>query len=186
MATRPATRRFTVDDYYRMADAGVLGPEDRVELIDGEIIEMAPIGSRHATCVRALTRVLSAQVGDSAVVSVQSPVRLDDFSEPEPDVALLRPPPDRYASAHPEPADVLLLVEVADTTQSYDRSRKLPRYAAAGIAEVWLVDLATGTVEAHRDPARDGYASVVVAGAPDTVSPHLLPGVSVEVADLLA
>lgn len=186
MATRPATRRFTVDEYYRMAEAGVLGPEDRVELIDGEIIEMAPIGSRHAACVVALTQLLSAQAGNEALVSVQNPVRLNDLSEPEPDLMLLRPRADRYAGGHPGPDDVLLLIEVADTTQAFDQNVKVPRYAAAGISEVWLVDLGAGVVEVYREPGAGGYATAVVARTTDTVAPVLLPELKVEIGSVLA
>lgn len=181
----PARYRFTVDDYYRMADAGVLAPDDRVELIDGEVVEMAPIGIRHAACVDQVTRLFVMGVGDRAVVRVQNPVRLDPYSEPEPDVVLARPRANGYSAAHPTPADVLLLVEVADTTLLFDRSRKLPLYAEAGIPEVWLVNLPAATVEVYREPDGPRYVQRVSAVSGDQVSPAALPGWMVAVSDLL-
>jgi Uma2 family endonuclease len=124
-------RRFTVDEYYRMAEAGILRPDERVELIEGEIIEMAAIGSRHAAFVKRLNRMLVRGVGARGVVSVQDPVRLSELSEPEPDLAVLEYRADCYAAAHPTPADTLLIVEVADTTLGWDRGRKAPLYAVS-------------------------------------------------------
>ena len=124
-----------------MGQAGILGEDDRLELLEGEIVEMAPIGSRHQSVVDRLTRLFSNRVGDAAVVRVQGPVRLGDDSEPQPDLLLLRRRADFYATAHPGPEDVLLLVEVPDTSTEYDREVKLPLYARHGIAEVWLVGL---------------------------------------------
>lgn len=126
------TRRFNVHEYHRMAEAGILDPTERVELIEGEIVRMAVIGSRHASCVKRLNRLLTPLVGDRALVQIQDPVRLSEISEPEPDVALLRPRADDYASAHPGPADVLLLIEVADTTEGLDRTVKGPSMLAPG------------------------------------------------------
>ncbi|MGH9154512.1 MAG: Uma2 family endonuclease [Acidimicrobiales bacterium] len=121
MAVQRARHRFSVDDYYRMAESGVLGPGDRVELIEGEIVEMSPIGSRHAACLRRLVALFSEGTRGRAILSVQDPVRLDQHSEPQPDLALLRPRPDYYADGHPGPGDVLLLVEVCDTTWAFDQ-----------------------------------------------------------------
>src|ERR671938_544657 len=141
MSVQVAKRCFSVDEYYRMGEAGILTEDDRVELIEGEIIEMSPIGSRHAACVNRLNTLLGRHLRQTAIVSVQNPIRLDAYSEPEPDVALLRPRADYYESGHPTPADALLIVEVADTSADYDRIIKLPLYAKAGIPEAWLVDL---------------------------------------------
>src|SRR5438105_616378 len=137
-------RRFTVDDYYRMGKAGILTEDDRVELLDGEIVEMSPIGSPHAGGVTRCMRVLTRLLGDWAVVAVQNPVRLGPLSEPQPDVAVLKPRPDLYADSHPTPKDVFLIVEVADTSATADRQVKLPLYARAGIPEVWLLVVGTG------------------------------------------
>ena len=129
MAKPLAARRFTVDVYHRMGHAGVFHHDDRVELIDGQVVEMSPIGPRHAACVDRRTRRLSEQVGERAVLRVQSPVVLGRHAAPQPDVALLRPPIERYADAHPEPPDILLVIEVADTSSDYDRAVKLALYA---------------------------------------------------------
>lgn len=158
MAVEIVRHRFTVEDYHRMAHAGVLGENDRVELIEGEIVEMAPVGSRHASCVDRLVRLFTQGLGEQVIVRVQNPVRLGERPEPQPDLALLRPRLDFYAEAHPGPKDVFLLVEVADTSASYERQVKLPFYAQWGIPEVWLVDLAEGVVEVCREPRPEGYA----------------------------
>src|SRR5688500_8164381 len=130
MVAVPARRRFTVDEYYQMALAGILTEDDRVELIDGEIVEMSPIGDRRVASVNRCNRSFSRAVGDRALVSIQNPIDLDPYNEPESDVALLRPRADDYAGGKPQPADVLLLIEVADTSVDYDRKTKLPHYAA--------------------------------------------------------
>jgi Uma2 family endonuclease len=132
---------FKVDEYYRMAEAGVFAEDARVELIDGEVIEISPIGKRQAGCVNRLNRILHRKVGDLAIVSVQNPISIDEFSEPQPDLTLLKPRADFYSNSHPTPADVMVIVEVADTTVEYDRNVKLPIYARAGVPEAWLVVL---------------------------------------------
>jgi Uma2 family endonuclease len=177
MAVEPQPRRFTVSDYYRMADVGILHPDDRVELIEGKVVEMAPIGSRHATCVDRLTSILSRLAGQRAVVRVQGPVRLDDLNEPLPDVALLKPRD--YSEAHPHPEDVFLIIEVADTTVRYDRGTKVPLYARAGIPKVWLVDLEQGVVECHTSPSLAGYEETRRVGAEEVLRSGAPSGVSV-------
>jgi len=179
--------RLNVDEYHRMAEAGILGENDRVELIDGELIDMAPIGQDHAATVNGLTRVLVMACGDRAIVSVQNSVRLNRFNEPQPDVTLLRPRADNYRTGtFPGPADVLLVVEVADSTLRYDRTVKLPLYASAGIAEVWIVDLRRRVVDVHRSPVGDGYATVETFGAGDTVVLVLAPEIAVELRNVFA
>ena len=135
-------RAFSVTEYHQMTEAGILTEDDRIELIEGRVILISPIGSRHAACVKRLNALLSQRVGAAALVSVQDTIRLDDYSEPEPDIALLHPRDDFYAHAHPTPADLLLVIEVADTPEGYDREEKVPLYARAAIPEVWLVSLA--------------------------------------------
>jgi Uma2 family endonuclease len=178
-------RRFTAEEFHLMADAGVFGDGDRVELLEGEVVEMSPIGSRHAACVRRLAQFFAEQVTGRALVDIQNPIRLDEWSEPQPDLALLRPRPDYYAAGHPRPDDVLLVVEVADTSATADRVYKLPLYAAAGVAEVWLVDLAAATLEVCTSPAPTGYGVVRRALAGDHVAPAAFPDASLAVADLL-
>lgn len=179
-------RRFTVEEYYRMAEVGILGPEDRVELIEGEIVTMAPIGNPHAACVARLTHRLFRAVGERALVWPQgNPVHLPPRSVPQPDVALLRPRPDDYSRSSARPQDILLLVEVADTTYRYDRRVKLPLYARAGVAEVWIVDLQHDIVEVYRKPAPEGYASAQRVERGGSVAPAALPDAVVTVAEIL-
>lgn len=157
----PRERAFTVGEYYRLARHGILTEGDRVELLDGRIYEMAPIGSGHAQCVRRLTEFLVLRVAPRALVSIQNPVRLDDRSEPEPDVALLVPRDD-YDSRHPRPEDVLLVIEVADTSLDFDRHVKPLLYARAGIPELWVVGLREERVHVYRRPGPNGYAEQAV------------------------
>lgn len=165
-----------------MAKAGILNEDDRVELIEGEIVEMNPIGSRHAGCVTRLNHLLSQAVAERAIVSVQNPVQLNDRSEPQPDLLLLKPRPDYYAEAHPGPGDVLLLIEVADASIDDDRNVKLPLYAQAGIPEVWLIDLENAVVEVYRGPAPAGFAETVRVprGSGRSLEVPGLPGISIE------
>ena len=176
-------RRFTVDEYHRMAKAGILHEDDRVELIEGEIIEMAAVGDRHVACVLELNRTFSTRVAERAWVSVQNPVRLSATSEPEPDLALLRPRPDRYRTGLPRAEDVLLLIEVSDTTLAYDRGIKLRLYALAGIPEVWIWDLKRRRVLLFREPAGAAYrhTETVVEGA---VAPAAFPDLAVNLEDI--
>ena len=185
MALDLKRRRFTVTEYHQMAQAGILGEDDRVELIDGEIVEMTPIGCLHAACVNRLNRRFSRTFGDVALVSVQNPVRLGEDSEPEPDLALLRPRADFYASGHPGPEDIFLLVEVADSSSDPDRRVKVPLYARAGIPEAWLADLEQQTITAYADPTPDGYRSVRVFRRGEVVAPGVFPDRALAVADLL-
>ncbi len=187
-------RRFTVDEYYRMAEAGILSPEERVELIDGEILQLSPIGDRHQACVDRLNQLFVRRAGDAAIVRVQGPIRLDDRTEPEPDLALLRPRPDFYASGHPRPRDVLLVVEVADTSLAYDRQIKLPRYAQAGIPEAWLLILAdpgdpragqVAGLEVYREPSPHGYRSIRRYELGERLAPQALPDLPCTVDELL-
>jgi len=177
--------RFSVEDYHRMAQAGILGEDDRVELIDGEIVDMAPIGPRHAGTVKRLADLLSGALRGRAILSVQDPVRLGERSEPQPDVALLRPRADYYASGHPTAADVLLVVEVAETSADYDRQVKVPLYARHGVAEAWLVDLAAGAVEVYRGPGAGSYGEVRTLGRGETLSPLAFPELTLTVDEIL-
>lgn len=156
-SVRPQNHRFTVEDFYRMADAGILGADDRVELIDGEVVEMNPIGSRHAASVSRLNRLLLGLVADRAIVRVQDPVRLSDLSEPQPDLALLKFREDFYAKGHPTPDDVLLLIEVSDSSLAFDQGTKLSLYAISGIPEVWIIDLSRNVLTSYRTPEEGAY-----------------------------
>jgi Uma2 family endonuclease len=185
MAVAIARRLFNVAEYYRMAEAGIFSEDDRVELIEGEIAQMTPIGSGHAGRVLRIGTLFSRQVGDAALVNVQNPIRLGDFSEPQPDVALLRPRDDFYAQGHPTPADVLLLIEVADTSLAYDRGVKAPLYARARIPELWIVNLLEDLIEVYTDPVDGAYRQVRRARRGETLSMHSPPGVALSVAAIL-
>jgi Uma2 family endonuclease len=176
---------FSVEDYYRMADAGVFPPNARIELIDGEVIEMSPIGNRHAGSVNRLGTLLGRETGDFAIVAVQNPVRLNDFSEPQPDIALLRPRDDFYSSAHPAPEDVLLIIEIADTTVEYDRRVKMPLYARAGIPEAWLIVLPRDIVEVYSQPVNGKFQKVRRLKRGKTLRSPTIAGLGFKVDDLL-
>ncbi len=184
MAIAVNRHRFTVTEYHRMGEAGILG--ESVELIAGDIIVREPIGPYHAGTVNRLTWLWSSRLGERAVVQVQNPIELpEEHSEPQPDLALLRRRADFYATAHPLAADVLLLIEVADTTPVLDRRVKIPLYARAGIREVWLVDLAGDRVEVCRKPAREGYGEVLVIRGDASIAPEAFPDLGLTARDLL-
>lgn len=180
-----ARRSFTVDEYHRMAEAGILREDDRVELLDGEILVMSPVGSRHAGTVARIESRFHEALGQRAIVWVQNPIRPSRFSEPQPDVCLLRPRHDFYTGRHPEAEDVLLVVEVADTSLGYDRERKVPLYAQAGIPEVWLVSLPAETIEVFREPRAGSYTDLHTAKRGEPLTLLLLPSIKLPVDDIL-
>ena len=181
LARHPGVPRhlWTVDEYHRMGEAGLLTNEDRVELVEGELVQMAPIGSEHAGSVGALNRLLVIAVGEQAIVFVQNPVRLDEHSEPQPDFAVLKPRADEYYSALPTAQDVLLIVEVADSSLAYDRGLKLELYARHGIPEVWVVNLPAQEVEVFRAPRGRDYTSHARLGRSSMLEIGALPGVGI-------
>ncbi|MBK1657454.1 Uma2 family endonuclease [Paracraurococcus ruber] len=183
----PGVRRHRLDmrDDYRMAEIGILTREDRVELIDGEIVETAPIGSGHGGAVNALNDRLNRLVGERAPVSVQGALRLSDTSEPQPDILLLHPRADFDRTAHPTAADVLLLVEVPRSSLAYGRRVKLPLYARHAVPEVWIVNIAEGVIEVYRTPQDETYTDTATAALGATREPLLLPGLSIAVAEVL-
>lgn len=183
MATEPTHWRFTVTDYHQMAEVGILTEDDRVELIDGEILEMSPIGGRHVACINRLNRLLVQRLGDDGVVSIQNPVRLDEHNEPEPDVTVIRARD--YGDDLPTAGDVLLLIEVADTSLRYDRRRKLPLYATAGIPESWVVDLQGETIERHSNPVAGRYSLTVRAGRGEEIESLAVPGLTLKADEVL-
>ena len=180
-ATAPTRRRFTVDEYYAMAKAGILTEQDRVELLDGEIIAMPPIGEWHAGHVDHFVELLVQRMLGRANVRIQGALRLNDVSMPEPDVMLLKRREDFYKGRHPGPEDVLLLIEVADTSVEYDRGVKLSAYARAGIAEVWIVVRKERRVEVYTRPGEGGYANVRRVGPEGKIAPGAFPDVELEV-----
>jgi len=185
MSVSVRTRRFSVEEYHQMGWAGILKEDDRVELIEGEIIEMTPIGPRHAVCVAGLTEHFVRSLSTRAVVWAQSPIHLGPDSEPQPDVALLQPPRTRYGNAHPGPEDIFLVIEVADTTADRDRARKIPQYARAGIREAWLVNFPAQTIEVYRAPTREGYQDVRTLGRGQRLAPEAFPDFTLTVDDIL-
>ena len=185
VAALPRRWRFTADQYQRMGETGILHEDDRVELLDGELYEMAPIGDDHIGGVISLDFFFSQRLGGRAFVSAQNPIRLTDYSEPEPDITLLRPRADFYRTSKARPEDVLLLVEVAESSLIYDRMTKLPRYAAVGIPEVWIVNLVDQRIEVYRDPGADGYHSVMITERGGALSPLAFPDVSITVEEIL-
>jgi len=185
MSSQLAKHWITVDEYERMGEAGIFHPDARLELLEGEIYQMSPIGSRHAACVDYLSTLFNRHFGGRVIVRVQNPIRLHDFSEPQPDVALLRPRDDFYRQAHPTPADVLLVIEVADTTVETDRSYKVPLYARAGISEAWLVNLPEERIELFAEPAGAAYQISRIFSRGEDVESHGVADLRVGVADVL-
>jgi Uma2 family endonuclease len=178
-------RHFSVFEYHRMAEARVLSEDDRVELIGGEVVKMAPIGSRHAACVCRLTELFSRRTGSEVIVWVQNPVQLDESSELQLDVALLKRRDNFYAESHPSPSDVLLVVEVADTSVRYDQRLKLPLYARAGITEAWLIDLPGNTIETYTEPVNGRYQKSERVSRGETLVSQTIAGVRLAVDDVL-
>jgi Uma2 family endonuclease len=176
--------RFTVAEYHRMGEVGILGEDCRVELIRGQIVDMAPIGAPHHGMVIRLTRILPGVLAGRGILSVQNPVRLDDGSEPEPDVVVLRPRADDYTTATACPPDVLLLIEVADSSLADDRAIKLPLYAESGIAECWIVNLVERVVEVYREPRDGRFADSRRVDPGEALDVALLPGVALPVVEL--
>ncbi len=181
MTIAVARRQFSVADYHQMVKAGILREDDRVELIAGEVLEMSPIGTRHAACVDRLNAVLSRQVGSNAIVRVQSPILLDDYSEPQPALALLQVRDDYYMYGHPTPMDVLLVIEVSESSMVYDHEVKLPLYAEAGLREVWLVNIPTETIERYAQPVTGHYQTTEMLGRGQTLNSTMLPDFAVAV-----
>lgn len=178
-------RRFTVEEYERMGEVGILDPGERVELLDGEIVAMSPIGPMHAGVVDGITELLYAAALGRVSIRVQNPVRLLPHSEPQPDVVVARRRRDGYRGAHPTAEDTLLVIEVAESSLHTDRAIKLPIYARQGIVELWIVDLAAGVVHVHTDPADDGYRTVRTARRGETLTPVAVADVVLPVDDVL-
>jgi len=182
----PQRRKLSADQFEQIGRTGILGPEARVELLDGEMIEMAPIGSRHASAVALLSRHFNRAVADDALVWTQSALRLAEDSEPQPDLMLLRPAADSYRAANPRPADVFLLIEVADTTLAFDRETKLPLYARHGVPEVWILDVDAERLEVYREPAAGGYRRKLERQGAESIAPLALPTVTLEIRTIFA
>ena len=181
----PETRKFTVEEYYRMAEVGILQPNEKVELINGEIIVMSPIGNPHASTVRRIERVMGRAFGDAATISGQNPVRLGNYSDLQPDVAILRYREDDYFGKPPAAEDVLLVIEVSETSLAYDRGTKANMYAIANVPETWVMNLVEDCIESFTQPGPNGYANHTIYRRGDRISPSTLPDVEFAVEDLL-
>jgi Uma2 family endonuclease len=183
MAVQIARWQFTVDDYHRMRETGILAEDDHVELIDGEVRRMSPIGPFHAAIVKRLNNLLSTAT-TNIIISVQDPIQLDDYSEPEPDIALLQFEPSYYAHNHPTPSDILFLIEVADTSLDYDRNEKIPRYAEAQIPEVWLIDVEAERIEQFTSPLENQYTLRQTYKRGDHITSVVLPDITLAVSQI--
>lgn len=185
MAERLLPGHFTVDSYHRLAELGVLDEDDRVELLDGQIVEMTPIGAAHAACVNRLNHLLARGLGSDVCVSAQNPLVLAERWEPQPDIVVLPQHAGLSGARLPHAPDVLLVIEVADSSLERDRDVKLPRYAAAGIPEAWIVDLPSDTISVYRQPGPDGYREILTATRGATLRPVELPGTALAADDIL-
>lgn len=183
--TVPTRRRFTVEEYHQMAEAGILREDDRVELIDGEIIQMPPVGGPHAGHINRFARRLWRAFDDVAIITVQNPVHLNDENEPEPDIALVKLRDDEYTGSHPTPVEIYVLIEVADSSVVYDRRVKALLYAQANIPEYLLLDLTQMAIIVLRDPTPEGYASAVTLHRGDQWAPLAFPDRAIAVTDTL-
>jgi Uma2 family endonuclease len=179
-----AKRLFTVDEYYRMAEVGILHPEERVELIEGVIYNMSPANSPHAGCVNTLNKLLTKIAGDLALLSVQNPLFVDEHSEPEPDVALLRPREDNYRESHPTPKDAFLIIEVSDSTIDTDRRDKVPLYAQAGVAVLWIVDVQKSAIDVYTVPSEGQFTKFERIGRGQSIEVRGIPGAILHVDDI--
>ena len=185
MRAEVTKKLFTVDEYYRMVEAGILDEDDRVELIEGEIIEMSPIGLKHMSCVDRSMDVLNSALKGRALVSIQHPLRLNNYNEPQPDIVVLKPRADYYASKPHTPEDTFLVIEVSDSSLRYDVKVKLPIYAAMGISEVWIENLQSELLLVCRNPAGKSYGTQLTIQRGESVSPLAFPDVTFKVEDLL-
>lgn len=185
MLTEAKPHQYTVDDYHRMGETGILGEDDRVELIRGEVIEMSPIGGPHMTCVNFLNELLVSRFHGRLIVSIQNPVRLDGTSEPEPDVALIKRRQGHKSDEVPNPSEVLGVMEVSDSTLAYDRAEKLPLYAAAGIPEAWIIDLNGRAIECFSKPVGGIYRLSTRAERGEKLESTVLPDLTLSVDEVL-
>ena len=184
--TLPARHLLTVIDYHRMGETGILRPDARVELIEGEIIDMAPIGSRHAGTVEQVARILHRAAGEHFMIRTQQPISLGEHSEPEPDIAVVLPRGDYYKMRHPVPTDVLLIIEVSGASLRYDHDVKMPLYAKHGIPEAWVIDLEHRQLTRYNDPRAGVYATVDAPRSDPTIAPRLLPEIRLDLSAVFA
>ena len=178
-------RRFTTSEFHKMVEAGILPEESGWEVIDGYLIDKMTIGSRHASVVKRLNKVLSNLLGDRYIIGIQDPIHIDDFNEPEPDISVLRSRDDFYSESHPGPDDVVLAIEISDTSANYDRNVKLSLYAKAGLAEVWLIDAANGCVEQFSSPVAGQYVTLTRYCSDETLHSVSISELAIEIDTIL-
>lgn len=180
-----AVRRLSVQDYYRMVESGILQPDERVELLEGQIIQMAAKGTAHSAAVSRIEKLLRNRLGDRALLRFQDPVQLNNYSEPEPDVAVVQPDPSFYEDHHPRPSEVFWLVEVSDSTLKFDREIKAPAYARSGIAEYWVLDVNVESLYVYRSPSQGGYRSETILSEKATIAPLAFPECVIAVREMV-
>jgi len=180
------TRKFTIEQYNQMGEINIFQPEERLELIKGEILKMSPIGAKHASMVTRLTNLLVYELHQKALVSVQNSIVLDDYSEPQPDLVLLKPRSDYYENKKPEPEDIYLLIEVSDSTIIYDQTIKIPLYAENKITEVWLFNLNNKTLEVYRQPENNSYQSIQKLNSKKTINSLVFPELIIKLSEIFA
>jgi len=185
MIAEVAHYQFTVQEYHRMGDTGIISEDARVELIHGQIYTMSPVGRRHSACVKRINKFFAKKIDEQAIISIQDPIVLNDFSEPEPDIALLVYRDDCYEERLPKASDVLLLIEVSEATLRFDKEVKLPLYAESGIPEVWIIDLKKGIIEVNSDLQNGSYQKQQTLKRGQTLIPQQLPLLTVEVQELI-
>jgi len=183
--SRVAPKRFRVEDFRKMTEVGILPEESGWEIIDGYLIDKMSIGSKHAGTVKILNRILTIWAEKNAIVSVQDPIHIDEYNEPEPDIALLKPREDFYTKSHPTPSDVLLLIEVSDSTVEHDRETKKTLYAEAGIAEFWLINLKNKTIEVYTQPKNSSYYSARILESGETIESAAIENLTLTVEEIL-
>ncbi len=184
VVTKPTRKQFTVEEYYQLGELGMLG-DGRTELIDGDIVYMAPISSRHAGCVNRLLKIFARNLRERAVVAIQNPVRLNGRLEPQPDLSILKPRDDDYEDSHPQPQDIYLLIEVSLTTIDDDRNVKSVRYGRAGVIELWIVDVESQLIEVYRNPSPNGYESIQQFRSGESISPLAFSDIVISVDEIL-
>lgn len=185
LVDKPQRRRLTVDDFAKMCEVGILSADDHVELIDGDLVEMPPMGPPHAGIVNHLAKILILRLGDNADVRVQSSVLLSRYTQPEPDLAVVRPDLDHYLQRHPDPRDIFIAIEVADSSLTYDREEKMPRYAAAGVPEAWLVNVRAQTITVYSDPTTTDYRASRTLGWTEELVATAIDGLRLTFEDIL-
>ncbi len=180
-----STKKYTLAEYHQMIEIGILKAQDKVELIRGEIIKMSPVGLKHASCVKKINQLFAQKLGNKVILGIQDPIKLNDNSQPQPDVVLLKPKSDFYATEHPKSEDILLLIEVADTSIEYDRQIKIPLYAENNITEMWLININENIIQVYQNPQGKLYKNITNYQIDDKIDLTIFPDCEIKVKDIL-